>query len=1164
MISDSAFLPGVALSKMRVTLLFIITVTTLSAKCYSWGSDKAEPQSYAAGLLRVDRRHQNSISYYSNGNHKLAYITLIMLMYDTEPNPGPPKYPCGTCNKAVTWKHKGVCCDRCDKWYHIDCQNLRNTIYEGLGNSNVSWECLQCGLPNFSSAIFGPSSNFTIENSYSVLGSSHSRLGSVGSPGAPLAASSPKPPSNEQRKNHHQPRYLKVLNVNCQSIVNKKAEFQNIMDSTDADIVIATETWLKEGKHQDGEIGIAGGFSNTYKIYRKDRKDGYGGVLIGVKNTLCSTRVPEMENDGENVWVKIGVKGAKMLYVGAVYRPHEGDEVGHEQIKASLNKLATYPNANIWLCGDLNYPGIDWPTSALKPDCRHRRLHQDLIDTLSDLGLQQIIEEPTRDTNTLDLFITNKRDNISKAQVIPGISDHDAVVVEGNIIPSTLKQPQRSIPLYDRGDWEGFKQHVREFNIRMEQTEYTDTNALWKDIKGIIDEGIGKFIPHKLARGRNSLPWMSSEVRKMVRKKNRLYTKMKRSGNAKDKDAYRKVKASVQKKMRQSYWGYVENIVQEEDTDSRKTGNKKFWTYIKSCKQDTTGIAPLLGDDGKLAEDGRGKAEILNTQFTSVFSKLSPCTLTQMAGKAVRNLNIHSVPDQHLSPHPTMPDLLITTKGVDKLLANLKPHKAAGPDSIKPRVLKELHVELAPVFTKLFSKSLQEGKMPDDWRKANVTPIYKKGAKHLAVNYRPVSLTCVACKVMEHIIASNIMSHLETNGILYARQHGFRSRRSCETQLLEFIQELHSNNETGTPTDLVVMDFSKAFDKVPHEKLLYKLDYYGIQGQTLAWVKDFLRDRQQSVVVDGCKSSSSSVLSGVPQGSVLGPMLFLAFINDLPSCVSSSVRLFADDTIMYRPITSTSDTGILQKDLENLDKWSETWQMDFHPSKCEVMRVQRGKKQLVNPPTYTLQGQSLKWVHGIKYLGVQITSDLSWNTHISAVTSQANRKLGFVRRNLQIGSHKVKAMAYKGLIRSNLEYCATVWSPHTKSYIRKVEMVQHRAARWAVNRYHNTSSVSHMLNQLEWSSLEQRRKELTVCMLYKAFNDLVAIDPYQYLAPVSRPTRHSHPYSVIVPHCRTDSYKHSFFPRAAVLWNALPSSVVLAPSLESFRQTIRKPGVLPN
>ena len=143
------------------------------------------------------------------------------------------------------------------------------------------------------------------------------------------------------------------------------------------------------------------------------------------------------------------------------------------------------------------------------------------------------------------------------------------------------------------------------------------------------------------------------------------------------------------------------------------------------------------------------------------------------------------------------------------------------------------------------------------------------------------------------------------------------------------------------------------------------ISYYGIQGQTLAWVKDFLRMRQQSVVVDGCKSSSSSVLSGVPQGSVLGPMLFLAFLNDLPACVSSSVRLFADDTIMYRPIKSATDIGILQKDLEHLDNWSETWQMDFHPSNCEVMRVQRSKKQLVDPPTYTLQGHGLKWVQCI-------------------------------------------------------------------------------------------------------------------------------------------------------------------------------------------------------
>ncbi len=735
------------------------------------------------------------------------------------------------------------------------------------------------------------------------------------------------------------------------------------------------------------------------------------------------------------------------------------------------------------------------------------------------------------------------------------------VSIESTIAPTSNHQVKRSIPLYEKADWDSFRNHIKEFSSTIDYSGKPGVNNLWQDIKKQLDQGIEKFIPHKIARSRNSLPWITTEVRKLIRKKNKIYTKMKKSGLAKDKTIYKEVKQQTQKMMRQAYWRYVEGILgKEDDTEgnNKGNGNKRFWSYIKHCKQDTTGIAPLLGEDGKKHEDAKSKAEILNNQFTSVFSKLAPCSLKQLTSKVARK-HVSDLPPQHQSPHSYMPPITITAKGVDKLLQKLDPHKAAGPDNIKPRVLKELHAELTPILCFLFQLSIDQGKIPDDWRTANVTPIYKKGPKHLASNYRPVSLTCVLCKTLEHIIAHNIMAHLDGNSILSDRQHGFRSKRSCETQLIEFIHELHSNLEKNTSVDIVVMDFAKAFDKVAHEKLLYKLDYYGVQGRTLAWVADFLRHRSQRVVVEGISSDSSQVLSGVPQGSVLGPILFLAYINDLPSYVSSPVRLFADDTIMYRPIKNNDDVKTLQQDLENLDKWGNIWQMEFHPSKCEVMRVCKSRNKKLPTPSYLLQNHRLEVVDHIKYLGITIFQDLNWAKHINNITAKANQKLGFLRRNLRISCPKFKAIAYKSLIRSQLEFCANVWCPQHQGNIHRIEMVQRRAARWALNRYHNTSSVSDMIGTLEWSTLEDRRERMKLIMMYKMVNGLVATNPNNYLTPVTRPTRHSHPYSFITPSCRTDQFKFSFFPSASIAWNGLSAEAVSSPTLETFRAGLGKP-----
>jgi hypothetical protein len=338
---------------------------------------------------------------------------------------------------------------------------------------------------------------------------------------------------------------------------------------------------------------------------------------------------------------------------------------------------------------------------------------------------------------------------------------------------------------------------------------------------------------------------------------------------------------------------------------------------------------------------------------------------------------------------------------------------------------------------------------------------------------------------------------------------------------------------------------------VSHDKLLYKLNWYGIRGETLSWISAFLSNRSQQVVVDGESSTPSPVLSGVPQGSVLGPILFLIYINDLPEAAQSKVRLFADDTVLYRHIHTPADQQHLQDDLLRLEKWESDWSMQFHPGKCQVLHITKSPRPLLFQ--YTLHNTPLQPTNSAKYLGITLSSNLNWNEHICNVANKGNRTLGFLKRNLQVSSTSIKEQAYKGLVRPQLEYGATVWDPYQAKWARKIEMVQRRAARWVLHRYHNTSSVTDMLQHLNWPTLQQRRENSRLVMMYKIVHGLVAIDPNSYLTPQTRVTRGSHPFGYIQIRAKSDPYKFSYFPRTVVVWNGLPVSVACAGSLVAFR-----------
>ena len=665
---------------------------------------------------------------------------------------------------------------------------------------------------------------------------------------------------------------------------------------------------------------------------------------------------------------------------------------------------------------------------------------------------------------------------------------------------------------------------------------------MWNKTEAGLQEIIHTHIPTRNIKGYKDPPWWTHDLKQLFMKRNAAYRKWIKSKNFLDELTFRELKTEAQKAWREAKDTYANSIFDDQEdgyTQQNRQPMKKFWGYVKSLKKDASGTAPLK-QEGVLVSDAKGKSNILNRQYASVFTEE----------------DVTIIPDLGPSNHPMMPTPQITIKGVQKMLCNLNPNKAAGPDQLHPRFLKELHLELAPLYTAIFQKSLDEGHVPLQWRTANVSPVFKKGEKYDPANYRPVSLTAITSKLMEHILASNIMSHLEDRHLLSDCQHGFRSNRSCESQLLNFTQELMRGLADGQQIDVNVMDFSKAFDRVPHQRLLKKAEHYGIRGPVLKWLKSFLMDRSQKVVIEGESSNYCRVISGVPQGTVLGPVLFLIFINDLPATVNSPCKLFADDLVIYREVKDRQDEKLLQEDMNKLSQWEDTWGMQFHPEKCEHITVTRKRNPMRT--SYKLRGHQLKTVTQTKYLGVNINSKLDWKEHVDKISKKANKTLGFIRRNLKNAPKDTREMAYKALVRPQLEYCAPVWDPYTQDQIDRLEMIQRRSARFVLRRYHQTSSVNSMLQQLGWETLQERRAKMRIITFFKTIRQLIAVNSLNYLTPVCLPTRQNHSLTYQRIATSTNYHLFSYYPRTIVQWNDLPANIAEAPTLEQFKKALTK------
>ena len=675
-------------------------------------------------------------------------------------------------------------------------------------------------------------------------------------------------------------------------------------------------------------------------------------------------------------------------------------------------------------------------------------------------------------------------------------------------------------------DWE------REFS------ELNGINAMWELFVDKYHSAVDQHVPLRSPRRRKTfrIP-LDKSLRSKIKTKSKLRKAYLRSGSQEILMRYRRINNQVRRLTRKAEKKYEEGIANQ-----IKENPKKFWRFVKAKTRMRAPLPDLLKEDGStLTTSDTAKANVLASFFSSVFTN-------------EQDMNLEP-------PHycqASIGELLIVQQEVMHELGKLDTSKSTGPDDIHPRVLREAKEAIAVPLTHIFQESLNSGSLPRDWKIAYISAIHKKGPKNLAENYRPVSLTSIVVKTLERIIRAAITAHMRTHSLFSPKQFGFIGGRSTVLQLLSVLDEWTKALDNGSCVDVIYCDFRKAFDKVPHRQLLAKVKAYGIDGPLLAWISDFLCDRQQRVRVSGSYSEWHPVKSGIPQGSVLGPLLFVLYVNDLPDVItSSSIYLFADDLKIFREVSSSQDCDHLQQDLEKVCEWTENAQLKLHEDKCVTMTIGQSDQTRRTPYRLTTNNHTLKEVPQEKDLGVVIDNKLNFSEHLANKVNKANSILGLIWRTFEYKNQETMLTLYKTLVRPHLEYANQIWSPHLIKDITSVENVQRRATRMIPHM--KDLSYEERLIKLRLPTLSYRRLRGDMIEMYKICTGISDVDVTRGLLDFNHDDRtRGHPFKLQKKRCNLNIRKFSFFNRVVNPWNSLPVRVIEAPTLISFEGRLDK------
>ena len=954
----------------------------------------------------------------------------------------------------------------------------------------------------------------------------------------------------------------------------KVLELNTYLSVRNPDILILNETWLKKSI-SDSEI-IS---TDKYKIFRLDRsheshppdpnfpnkfRRNGGGVLVAINRDLdiISTKIG-IKCNAEILGITLKFSDGKKVALCTCYRVGTLGQQNHDDVHQYIQSVLSRRGINnMILIGDLNLPHVQWDNFHSNID-----VEQSFLDTFSNFGLEQLVNSSTHvKGNLLDLLLTNKPQILSDISVSNDYlvckSDHFPISFKLKSKIKRMKPTKRQLYNFKRADWDSINSELHNVNWDQLLLSNDDIEFAWSRFRNKLFEVLDKFIPKIKVNCGSQPPWFDSEAHDLCREKERLRSRYKQTKlpehYVKYSDCRRKFKHLVQQKMR-------DNIMNDDEDSNLIT--KKFWSFVKSSSNSQR-IPELIHHDDVYRSDPSQQAELFNNYFYSQFSHESTYHI--------------SIEHQR---HNVTPDIDLSSRRIKNILTKLNVNKAIGPDGIHGRVLKNCAEVLCYPLSILFKLSYYTSTIPLEWKMAHVVPIHKKGSKTNVENYRPISLTSIIMKTLERIIRDELM--FQCNHFIDSRQHGFLPGKSCCTQLVSFCDSLSLSLNKNVRSDVIYFDFAKAFDSVNHDLILNKLkSFFNINGFLLGFLRNYLKDRKQSVIIGNCTSQALPVLSGVPQGSIIGPSLFVLFLNDISSGLSpdTNICMYADDTKIWRVVESETDHAILQKDIDYLLDWAIKNKMKFHSSKCKVLMVSNSSPPLIGilPQIqyyYTMDSEILDYCDTEKDLGIHMNSNLNFTHHANMLYSKANQRLGLLKRTCHsVNNTCVKRALYLTLVRSLFEHCPIIWRPSSNSAIAKLESIQKRAFKWILNDTYISYSLNHLYyvhcKQLNILPIKYRFDYHDLKFFHTVVNGFTCVNLPDYLQPFSNTRlRSSHLdskcyVSSVLPRNLLSNqnfesnsqrnFNNSYFYRAHLLWNKLPLSAREIVSTKEFETFLLK------
>ena len=944
-----------------------------------------------------------------------------------------------------------------------------------------------------------------------------------------------------------------VVHFNIDSILaeGRIEQLEVVCDTMKLDCLLITESKLDETIPNSMLL-----IKNFHEPLRRDRNRHGGGCLIYISERLTYKQLDRLQSDNyEHIWADVKVND-KIYSINALYRPstdNTNDKYDEflEESEKILENLSRHKSDIKIIASDLNFGNVYSKSPLLEP----KPLDQTAPELFSSYGMKQLIDIPTRvrehTISLVDLFFVSTIDDVKSHGTLPSIADHDGIFASFHSIKTQAKPKSKTVFDYKNADETGLIKYLKEFDF--------DTDVLSKPtseqadaLSKVLIAAREKFIPSKqITIHPTDQPWTNKFTRLLLRRKSRNYLIFKKASikhknyvskpdadigvstrlkNKKDK-AFEKSKSAneaskkANRRSKLNFFNTVNATMKNPDISAKK----KFSILSKLMKTQKVSAVPPILDGEKVVTDAQEKCKIFNDFFAS---------------KATVPGNDDPVPN--LAPKDEiLVDLTnINTSYIEvaKLCRDIKKSNISHC-GLPGKFIAMIATPLSFPLTKIFNNMFAEGVFPDIFKIAHVTPIYKRsGLKSDKSNWRPISLLPTLSKIAESVMHSRLLLHFTENNVISQKQAAYLKGDSTIQQLIYIVHMIRTNWTKKNIMQGVFLDVSAAFDKAWHAGLIAKLEQVKVGGQFLELFKSYLSDRKQVVTIDGCKSEIKLLQAGVPQGSRLGPLLWILYVNDILEDIESEILLFADDTCMFVPGKTHEETvEILNRDLIKISAWAKKWKVNFNPKKTKTMLF--STKDMGNVQPIIFDGIPIERVVEHKHLGIWLTPDLSWSRHVHYICMRANSKLS-VLRSIRFLSRSVLDILYKQQIRSIIDYGMVVFYGTLKQTdIAKLDRIQYRSAKVVTGALHFTSRIK-LDNDLGWESLSLRYEFLGLSLFHKISHDKVRPLIRTLLPKVKEKIHNTRSNDEYENFKRpNEKYFNSFFPHFTRAWNNLEKLV---------------------